>query len=113
MSELRHRNGAKACHIYSQTDYSGVSEQGPIVNFNMLKPDGQVLGYGQVEKLASVFDIHLRTGCFCNTGACMKFLGLDSAALKSHLQVSVECGGVISSTACFTSMVMNVGTMWT
>lgn len=64
--------------------------QGPIVNFNLLRPDGQVLGYHQVEKLASVCDIHLRTGCFCNTGACMKYLGLDSEQLQSNLQVSVS-----------------------
>ena len=88
MSELTHRNGLKACVLYAETDYSDVTKQGPIVNFNLLKPDGEVLGYSQVEKLATVFDIHLRTGCFCNTGACMKFLGLDSAALQAHLQVS-------------------------
>ena len=89
MSELKHRNGCKVCNVYTDNDYSDASKQGPIVNFNLLGPDGQVLGYSQVEKLASVFDVHLRTGCFCNTGACMRFLDIDSATLQSNLQVSV------------------------
>lgn len=88
LSELRHRNGSKVCLLYCATEFEDVLKQGPIVNFNLLQPDGQILGYHQVEKLASVCDIHLRTGCFCNTGACVKHLGLDSQLLQEHLQVS-------------------------
>ena len=76
------------CVLYSETDYEDSAKQGPIVNFNLLRSDGQMLGYHQVEKLAAVCDIHLRTGCFCNTGACMRFLGLNSEKLKHHLEVS-------------------------
>ena len=75
------------CLLYCATDYEDALKQGPIVNFNLLQPNGKMLGYHQVEKLASVYDIHLRTGCFCNTGACVKYLGLDSKLLQQHLQV--------------------------
>lgn len=88
LSALRHGNGCKACLLYCETAFRDALKQGPIVNFNLLQSDGQVLGYHQVEKLASVYDIHLRTGCFCNTGACMKYLDLDSDQLQRHLQVS-------------------------
>ncbi len=57
------------------------------MNFNLQGSDGQVVGYNQVEKLASVYNIHLRTGCFCNTGACMRMLGIDSGKLRHHLEV--------------------------
>ena len=87
MSELRHGNGAKACVIYSHTQFNDSCTQGPVVNFNLLAPDGQIIGYSEVEKMASVFDVHLRTGCFCNTGACMKWLALDSEKLKYNLEV--------------------------
>lgn len=87
LSQLQHSNGNRACLLYCETDFEDALKQGPIVNFNLLRPDGEVLGYHQVEKLASVYDIHLRTGCFCNTGACMRYLGLDSELLQQHLQV--------------------------
>ena len=74
--------------LYSNTDFEDSSKQGPIVNFNLLRADGRVVGYHEVDKLAAACNIHLRTGCFCNTGACMKFLGMDSEKLKYHLAVS-------------------------
>ncbi len=92
LSDLRHGNGGKVCVPYSKTDYEDSATQGPIVNFNLLRADGEVLGYHQVDKLASVCNIHLRTGCFCNTGACMNFLKLDSEKLKYHLEVGKQRG---------------------
>lgn len=93
LAELRHGNGTRVCLLYCATEFGDSNQQGPIVNFNLLRPDGGVLGYHQVEKLAAVSDICLRTGCFCNTGACMKYLGLDSQQLQRNLQVSVGLGG--------------------
>lgn len=90
LSRLRHWNGERACQLYCETDFADALRQGPIVNFNLLGVEGGVLGYHQVEKLASVYDIHLRTGCFCNTGACMKHLSLSSDQLRHHLEVSVH-----------------------
>lgn len=98
LRKLRHDNGSHCCLLYSETEFEDDHKQGPIVNFNLLKPDGQALGYGQVEKLACVFDIHLRTGCFCNTGACMRFLGLKSETLKYHLEVSLPYVNFLSTT---------------
>lgn len=37
--------------------------------------------------MASLYNIHLRTGCFCNTGACQRHLGISDEMVKKHLQV--------------------------
>ena len=46
----------------------------------------------QVEKLGSLYNIHLRTGCFCNTGACQKFLNLTNEQIKNNLSAGHVCG---------------------
>lgn len=47
-----------------------------------------LLFFHQVDKMACLFNIHLRTGCFCNTGACQAYLGISNQEVKSNLQVS-------------------------
>lgn len=37
--------------------------------------------------MASLYNIHLRTGCFCNTGACQSFLGISNQQMRRNLQV--------------------------
>lgn len=37
--------------------------------------------------MASLYDIHVRTGCFCNTGACQSFLGITNEQMRKNLQV--------------------------
>ncbi len=38
--------------------------------------------------MASLFNIHIRTGCFCNTGACQHYLAISNQNVKSNLHVS-------------------------
>lgn len=40
--------------------------------------------------MASLYNIHLRTGCFCNLGACQRHLGLSDEMVKKHFQVSIR-----------------------
>ena len=42
--------------------------------------------------MASLYNIHLRTGCFCNTGACQKFLSLSNKQVKDNLSAGHVCG---------------------
>lgn len=59
----------------------------------LLRADGcSYYGHAEVEKLASVNNIHLRTGCFCNSGACHKQLGIMLADLKDHVAAGKTCG---------------------
>lgn len=40
--------------------------------------------------MANLYNIHVRTGCFCNTGACQSFLGITNQRVKRNLQVRDE-----------------------
>ncbi|XP_070536354.1 molybdenum cofactor sulfurase-like [Ptychodera flava] len=92
MASYRHGNGTPVATLYQDTNFADVSIQGPIVNFNILKPDGTYVGYAEVDKLASLHDIHLRTGCFCNTGACRRYLDMTLEQLKQNFDAGHVCG---------------------
>ncbi|KAK1440120.1 hypothetical protein QVD17_05945 [Tagetes erecta] len=97
---LRHANGLEVCKIYG-LEYLTVSENhkikaaysglGPVVSFNLKRADGSWVGPREVEKLASLSGIQLRTGCFCNPGACSKHLGLSHADLLSNIEAGHVC----------------------
>ncbi|XVF79357.1 hypothetical protein PTKIN_Ptkin14bG0215400 [Pterospermum kingtungense] len=89
---MRHENGAKVCMLYGNCSLkvSG-QDSGSIVSFNLKRPDGTWFGYREVEKLASLSGIQLRTGCFCNPGACAKYLGLSHSDLLSNLEAGHVC----------------------
>jgi hypothetical protein len=46
--------------------------QGPVVTFSVLRPNGSLVGYAEVQAMAALHKppIQLRAGCFCNPGAC-------------------------------------------
>ncbi|KAH0707926.1 hypothetical protein KY290_012455 [Solanum tuberosum] len=84
---LKHENGEFVCMLYGLLS----SEMGPMVSFNMKRPDGTWYGYREVEKLATLSGIQLRTGCFCNPGACAKYLGLSHLDLLSNIEAGHVC----------------------
>lgn len=47
-----------------------------------------VLAAAQVARLASLHGIVLRSGCFCNPGACAKYLGLTGNALCTAIAIA-------------------------
>ncbi|KHG03032.1 Molybdenum cofactor sulfurase -like protein [Gossypium arboreum] len=89
---LRHENGESVCTLYGNCPLK-VSRHdcGSIVSFNLKRPDGSWFGHWEVEKLASLYGIQLRTGCFCNPGACAKYLGLSHSDLLSNLEAGHVC----------------------
>ncbi|KAH9677147.1 Molybdenum cofactor sulfurase [Citrus sinensis] len=89
---LRHENGADVCTIYATyTSEVSYHDTGSMVSFNLKRPDGSWFGYREVEKLASLSGIQLRTGCFCNPGACAKYLGLSHSDLLSNIEAGHVC----------------------
>ncbi|XP_060233574.1 molybdenum cofactor sulfurase isoform X2 [Meriones unguiculatus] len=92
LSSLHYPNGAPVVRIYSDSQFSSPEVQGPIINFNVLDDDGNIIGYSQVDKMASLYNIHLRTGCFCNLGACQRHLGLSEEMVKKNFQAGHVCG---------------------
>ncbi|XP_071064744.1 molybdenum cofactor sulfurase isoform X2 [Dasypus novemcinctus] len=92
LSSLRYPNGAPVVRIYSDSEFSSPEVQGPVINFNVLDDSGNIIGYSQVDKMASLYNIQVRTGCFCNTGACQRHLGISDEMVKKHLQAGHVCG---------------------
>ena len=85
LRSLRHQNGRPVAKVYSSTDYSDREVQGPVVNFNLLKEDGGFYGFAAFRRLAMTRRMALRTGCFCNIGACQKYLGIsDGDVLRNY-----------------------------
>ena len=41
----------------------------------------------QIEKMADLFSIQLRTGCHCNLGACQMHLGLSEQKMRENFEV--------------------------
>ncbi|KAF7140730.1 hypothetical protein RHSIM_Rhsim06G0239800 [Rhododendron simsii] len=92
LSTLRHGNGGYVCTLYGRHESEVLyDELGPIISFNLKRPDGSWFGYREVEKLASLSGIQLRTGCFCNPGACAKYLGLSHLDLLSNIKAGHVC----------------------
>ncbi|XP_070174349.1 molybdenum cofactor sulfurase-like [Littorina saxatilis] len=92
LNSLRHSNGAVLAEIHTSGSFNDRSTQGAIVNLSLKRANGDYIGFAEVDKLAQLHDIHLRTGCFCNIGACQMFLGIASQTIKDNLNAGHVCG---------------------
>ncbi|XP_078093152.1 molybdenum cofactor sulfurase isoform X2 [Mustelus asterias] len=92
LSGMRHTNGTPVARIYSDNEFETPDAQGPIINMNVLDEKGGIVGYAKVDKLANLYNIHLRTGCFCNTGGCQQHLGISDEDVKKNLKAGHVCG---------------------
>ncbi|CUS13750.1 unnamed protein product [Tuber aestivum] len=91
LGELTHGNGRKLCKIYVQGGITSSVTQGPIVAFNMQRADGSWIGYAEVEKLASVKNIHIRTGALCNPGGIEASVGLEPWEIEQNFLAGHRC----------------------
>lgn len=97
MRVLSHYNGLNVCELYAESKVGekgedGRAKQGPVVNFNLRRADGSWVGYAEVERLAGLEGVHLRTGGFCNPGyvfSCSHIL------LKDWLFTDVKGGNAM------------------
>ena len=48
--------------------------QGGILTFNLLKQDGSHYGFNAFRRVAEMEAVDARTGCFCNVGACQRYV---------------------------------------
>jgi molybdenum cofactor sulfurtransferase len=91
----RHWNGVPAFAVYGEWNkkdfFSDCTRQGAIVSFNVVGPDAQFVGYSKVEILAALEGIVLRTGCFCNPGACEEHLGLTHERVVQNAAAGKVC----------------------
>jgi molybdenum cofactor sulfurtransferase len=98
---MRHGNSRPAIVIYGAWANAGVTQMeraslpGPTIAFNVLHDDGHFVGYNEVSKLAALNQppLQLRTGCFCNPGACQEALQLsDEQVRNNYLTSNHVCG---------------------
>ncbi|VDD86748.1 unnamed protein product [Enterobius vermicularis] len=88
----KYDNGSPVAKIYEHSGDASSETQGPIVTFNLLRSDGTYVGYAEVEKMCSLYGIELRTGCFCNQGACQNYLQISREEQLKNFQSGKECG---------------------
>jgi molybdenum cofactor sulfurtransferase len=91
MKSLRHYNGTKVCDFYGNHEVNYSKKSGPIVTFNLKRANGEFVGYHEVDQLAGLQGIFLRTGCFCNPGACHSYLNLSKEEVISNLEAGHVC----------------------
>jgi len=92
MKELKHTNGVDLCVFYGKHHLADPSKQGPIVNFNLIRPNGQYFGYSEIDRLASLENIMIRVGSFCNPGALSEFVGVTKEEIKKNAEKGKICG---------------------
>ena len=92
LSSLRHFNNSPVCELYTSSAQLDSLTQGPILSFNVLRSDGRYVGYSTLNTLANASNISIRVGCFCNVGACQKYLRLSDEQMLLFLEVGHRCG---------------------
>ncbi|XP_053682889.1 molybdenum cofactor sulfurase 3 [Sabethes cyaneus] len=92
LEALRYDSGTNVVQLYHDTKFENCSMQGGIVNFNVLHEDGSFVGFAEFAYLASIHNIILRTGCFCNPGACQRLLGLTDEDVLKQFNAGHVCG---------------------
>eukprot|EP01080_Neovahlkampfia_damariscottae_P001196 gene1196-10710_t len=91
LNSLKHFNGENICEFYGNHHLNDISKQGSILNLNFKDSNGNYIGYSHVEKLCSMENINIRTGCFCNPGACQNELNLTSDDILNNFKKGHVC----------------------
>lgn len=78
--------------IYGKHVFNNKDVQGGILAINLKHADGSYFGYydvgvseesdWQIQLASAAKNIHIRTGCNCNPGACRKYLNESEEVLK-------------------------------
>ncbi|OKL56368.1 Molybdenum cofactor sulfurase [Talaromyces atroroseus] len=93
LSLIKHANGMPVCNFYmSGCSYEDPTSQGPILALNLLDSNGGWLGKSEIEKLASVKAIHIRSGTLCNPGGTASLLGLSHEEMEANYTAGQRCG---------------------
>ncbi|KAK8817387.1 hypothetical protein WA556_003280, partial [Blastocystis sp. ATCC 50177/Nand II] len=79
---LHHSNGRPLVEIYGKHHANNKDVQGGIISLNFLHSDGSYIGYYEIQTDSAKQNIHIRTGCHCNPGACRKYLNESDEVLK-------------------------------
>jgi molybdenum cofactor sulfurtransferase len=94
LKSLRHGNDGPVCQIYKDatSKYGNKRTQGPVVAFNLCDSKGQMVSNLEVEKLAHVRNINIRTGGLCNPGGIQSALNLSPWQMRDNFSSGQRCG---------------------
>lgn len=92
MLAMKHYNAMSVFELYGDHSDPLSTRQGPTIAFSVLTEFGTYRGYSEVNLLASACGFQIRAGCFCNAGACQKFLRLSPDDVRHHLARGHLCG---------------------
>ncbi|KAL8952396.1 MAG: hypothetical protein Q9222_001673 [Ikaeria aurantiellina] len=94
LSCLRHSNRRPVCTLYKdpESSYDSPRTQGPIIALNLRTSNGNWVSNAEVEKLATIKGIQLRTGGLCNPGGVSSLLDLAPWELKRNFSAGHRCG---------------------
>ncbi|KAJ9094459.1 hypothetical protein QFC21_005998 [Naganishia friedmannii] len=128
---LKHGNGRAVCRIYSTSKDSQawlataqsqnqtlpeqcIGDQGATMAFNLLTSNGTLVPPNEVDRLACIQNIHLRTGRHCNSGVVTSQLGVTEEELIQQYRSGMGCdesanGSIISASVRIS---LNVANTW-
>ncbi|KAK2026200.1 MOSC N-terminal beta barrel domain-containing protein [Colletotrichum zoysiae] len=94
LAALKHGNGMSVCTIYSQpsNELSDSEESGPILSFNIRNPADSWVSLHEFEKLATLKNLHVRTGGVCSPGGIASALGLSPWEMRNNFSSGFRCG---------------------
>lgn len=90
---LKHDNGTEVVRIHSRHQRTDSTVQGPTLAVTVRRSNGSVVGHSLVERLAELHGIYVRSGCFCNAGACQFYLQLTAKDVRQNFEAhGKRCG---------------------
>jgi len=94
LAALRHGNDITVCETYldEASDYRDTELQGPIIAFNIRNAQSGYFSTTEVEKLANIRNIQLRTGGLCNPGGIASALDLAPWEMRQNFSAGQKCG---------------------
>lgn len=93
IKSLTHSNGVPVCRIYKDPEavYGDPNTQGATIAFNIQGPDGVLVRFTDVEKLADDNGIYIRAGGLCNPGGIATFLEFTRSDLHAAFSIGHRC----------------------
>lgn len=88
LAAMKHNNGQNVATIYRKRE----AVYGPVVAFNLRNAQGEWVSNFELEKVATVRNIHLRTGGLCNPGGIATSLGLEPWEMRDNFSAGHRCG---------------------
>ncbi|MCJ1455851.1 hypothetical protein MMC28_006208 [Mycoblastus sanguinarius] len=94
LTALHHYSGLEVCEVYADpaSCYSDSRTQGPIIAFNLRNSQGDWISNTEVEKLANIRKINLRSGGLCNPGGIAFSLDLEPWEMRRNFSAGHRCG---------------------